>query len=111
MARQFGHEPDEFLQELARDLMQAIGKSLNQSEQVQRIVDRIETEGYQVALVLAALTRLVARDEQPEDGEASADEPPNADTREAETAAPLLDPAAFDRDFLRSAGIKGDLPS
>ena len=45
MARPFGPEPDKFLQELARDLMQAIGKSLNQSEQVQRVVDRIETEG------------------------------------------------------------------
>jgi hypothetical protein len=110
MARQFGHEPDEFLQELARDLMQAIGKSLNQSEQVQRIVDRIETEGYQVALVLAALTRLVARDEQPEDA-ATAEARPDGETREAETAASLPDPAAFDRDFLRSAGIRGDLPS
>jgi hypothetical protein len=50
--------------------MQAIGKSLNQSEQVQRIVDRIETEGYQVAVVLAALTRLVARDQEPQDASA-----------------------------------------
>jgi hypothetical protein len=107
MARPFGHEPDEFLQELARDLMQAIGKSLNQSEQVQRIVDRIETEGYQVAVVLAALTRLVARDEQPPD-----DVPGGEGEVQAESSAvPELDPAAFDRAFLRSAGIKGDLPA
>ena len=105
MARPFGPEPDEFLQELARDLMQAIGKSLNQNEQVQRIVDRIETEGYQVALVLAALTRLVSRDGEAEDRPEAEEAPP------AETAGAAIDPALFDRDFLRSAGIKGDLPA
>jgi hypothetical protein len=109
MARPFGPEPDEFLQELARDLMQAIGKSLNQSEQVQRIVDRIETEGYHVAVVLAALTRLVGPDEQPSEATPSAAEvDEGADEPEA---APSIDPAAFDRDFLRNAGIKGDLPA
>ena len=110
MARPFGPEPDEFLQELARDLMQAIGRSLNQSEQVQRIVDRIETEGYQVALVLAALTRLVARDghpdQEPSDPSAAGEEQPSE-----EMAGPAIDPALFDRDFLRRAGIKGDLPA
>ncbi len=110
MSRPFGPEPDEFLQELARDLMQAIGKSLNQNEQVQRIVDRIETEGYQVALVLAALTRLVARDGHPEDepsaAQAAAEEQPAE-----ETVLPTIDPALYDRDFLRQAGIKGDLPA
>jgi len=110
MSRPFGPEPDEFLQELARDLMQAIGKSLNQNEQVQRIVDRIETEGYQVALVLAALTRLVARDappdEEPSGSPATGDEQPSGEAVE-----PTIDPALFDRDFLRRAGIKGDLPA
>jgi len=110
MSRPFGPEPDEFLQELARDLMQAIGRSLNQNEQVQRIVDRIETEGYQVALVLAALTRLVARDGNPDE------EPSNSPTvgeeqPDEETGAPVIDPALYDRDFLRRAGIKGDLPA
>jgi phosphoserine phosphatase len=111
MSRSPEREPDEFLQELARDLMQAIGKSLNQSEQVQRIVDRIETEGYQVAVVLAALTRLVARDEHPQDAPAFAASRVEGETHAAETVVPALDPAAFDRDFLRSAGIKGDLPA
>jgi len=77
---------------------------------VQRIVDRIETEGYQVALVLAALTRLVARDEHP-DEEPSGSPAAREEQPSEETAAPAIDPALFDRDFLRRAGIKGDLPA
>jgi hypothetical protein len=110
MSRPFGPDPDEFLQELARDLMHAIGKSLNQNEQVQRIVDRIETEGYQVALVLAALTRLVARDGPP-DEEPSAARTAGEEGPTEGKAASEIDPALYDRDFLRRAGIKGDLPA
>jgi len=99
------HEPDAFLEGLANDLMQAIGRTLNQSDQVQEVMERIQTEGYRVAVVLAALTHVTRMEE--ETGEETADE------TVAEEAAPkrVSSPTSFDRVFLRQVGIKGELPS
>jgi len=93
------HEPDAFLEGLANDLMQAIGRTLNQSDQVQEVMARIQTQGYQVAVVLAALTHVTRMEEE-------------ADETVEESAAPHAPaPTSFDRVFLRQVGIKGELPS
>ena len=97
MADSHDHDPDAFLEGLANDLMQAIGRTLNQSDQVQEVMERIQTHGYRVAVVLAALTHVTrVSEEAPE--EAATQPPPSA-------------PTPFDRVFLRQVGIKGELPS
>jgi len=100
MADSHDPDPDAFLEGLANDLMQAIGRTLNQSDQVQEVMDRIQTHGYQVAVVLAALTH-VTRMQEKEAGE----------TVEEEAAPHAPAPTSFDRVFLRQVGIKGELPS
>ncbi len=97
MADHREREPDAFLEELANDLMQAIGRTLNQSEQVQELLARIHTHGYQVAVVLAALTQLAPKPEADPPAEAKP-EPPRPSPEVATTP--------FDRAFLRQAGIK-----
>ncbi|NCO57109.1 MAG: hypothetical protein COW73_06060 [Nitrospirae bacterium CG18_big_fil_WC_8_21_14_2_50_70_55] len=99
MADSHDFEPDGFLEGLANDLMQAIGRTLNQSDQVQEVMERIQTQGYRVAVVLAALTHVTAKGE----GE-------GADTGEEAERQPAP-PTPFDRLFLRQVGIKGELPS
>jgi hypothetical protein len=111
MSERSGPEPDDFLQELARDLMQAIGKSLHQSEQVQQIVEQIETEGYRVALVLAALTRLVAQEGRAGGSLVSGSLASAGLEGVFEGAEPAADATEFDREFLRKVGIRGDLPA
>jgi len=95
------HEPDAFLEGLANDLMQAIGRTLNQSDQVQEVMERIQTQGYQVAVVLAALTHVTRM----QDGEADDASEEKAEPQHAST------PTSFDQVFLRQVGIKGELPS
>jgi len=96
------HEPDAFLEGLANDLMQAIGRTLNQSDQVQEVMERIQTQGYRVAVVLAALTHVTRVQEEEADEEV---EDEAAESLHAPT------PTSFDRVFLRQVGIKGELPS
>jgi len=95
------HDPDAFLEGLANDLMQAIGRTLNQSDQVQEVMDRIQHQGYQVAVVLAALTH-VSR---------LADEEADEAVEEGAASEHASTPTSFDRVFLRQVGIKGELPS
>jgi len=100
MADSQDHDSDAFLEGLANDLMQAIGRTLNQSDQVQEVMERIQTHGYRVAVVLAALTHVTRmQDEEADEGEAE----------ERESEASVSTP--FDRLFLRQVGIKGELPS
>jgi len=95
------HEPDAFLEGLANDLMQAIGRTLNQSDQVQEVMERIQTQGYRVAVVLAALTHVTRmQDEEVDEAVEEKTEPQLPST-----------PTSFDRVFLRQVGIKGELPS
>jgi len=100
MADSHDHDPDAFLEGLANDLMQAIGRTLNQSDQVQEVMERIQTQGYQVAVVLAALTHVTPIREVEGD---------EAEEEMAESQEPASTP--FDRVFLRQVGIKGELPS
>ncbi len=100
MADSHDHDPDAFLEGLANDLMQAIGRTLNQSDQVQEVMERIQTHGYRVAVVLAALTHVTrVSDEETAEGEEAPPQPPPSA------------PTPFDQVFLRQVGIKGELPS
>lgn len=95
------HELDAFLEGLANDLIQAIGRTLNQSDQVQEVMDRIQHQGYQVGVVLAALTHVIRLQDEAADAAMEDD----SVSRHAPAS------TSFDKFFLRQVGIKGDLPS
>lgn len=60
---------NEHLQELVQELTQQIGLLFSNNDQIKEILQHIEKEGYQVDLVVASLSRILAEESFDQDGE------------------------------------------
>lgn len=88
---------NEHLQALVKELTEKISHLFAENDQIKKILENIEKEGYQVDLVVASLSRLLPDQDAPETEGIEADE-------EVEEVPYELNP--FDYAFLQAIKVK-----
>ncbi|MBI3803400.1 MAG: hypothetical protein HY282_06525 [Nitrospirae bacterium] len=92
---------NEHLQALVKELTEKIGQLFADNDQIKKILESIEKEGYQVDLVVASLSRLLPNQD---DLEVEMEEEDGEEIEELDEATYELNP--FDYAFLQAIKVK-----